>query len=49
MRENKHNEAIAHWTTLYDSAAYPKTKIAILTMSPYIYKNIVEFIKEIKL
>ena len=43
------NEALAHWTTLYDSDTYPKAKIAILMHSPFIYSNIVEFIKKISL
>jgi MoxR-like ATPase len=43
------NEVLAHWTTLYDSDTYPKTKIAILMYSPFIYSNIVEFIKKITL
>jgi MoxR-like ATPase len=49
LRKNTKNEVLAHWTTLYDSSTYPQTKVAILTHSPYIYKNIVEFIKEIRL
>ncbi|AEF83686.1 ATPase, AAA family [Treponema primitia ZAS-2] len=49
MYENKRNEALAHWTTLYDSVTYPKTKIAILSGSPFIYQHIVDFIKNIKL
>ena len=49
LRKNTKNELLAHWTTLYDSSTYPQTKVAILTHSPYIFTNIVEFIKEIKL
>ncbi|MDR3342368.1 MAG: AAA family ATPase [Treponema sp.] len=49
LRTKKHNEVLAHWTTLYESSAYPKTKVAVLTYSPYIFKNIIDFIKEIKL
>ncbi|MDR2679718.1 MAG: AAA family ATPase [Tannerella sp.] len=49
LRENKRNEAIAHWTTLFDSETYPKTKIAVLTYSPYIFQNIMDFIKHINL
>jgi hypothetical protein len=47
--ENKRNEVLAHWTTLYDSAAYPKAKIAILSKSSFIYQHIVDFIKDIAL
>jgi hypothetical protein len=49
LRENKRNEALAHWTTLYDSSTYPKAKVAVLTYSPYIFQNIVGFINDIKL
>ena len=49
LREHTKNEVLAHWTTLYDSSTYPQTKVAILTHSPYIFSNIVEFIKDIKL
>jgi MoxR-like ATPase len=49
LRKNTKNEVLAHWTTLYDSSTYPQTKVAILTHSPYIFTNIVEFIKDIKL
>lgn len=49
LRENKHNEALAHWTTLYESETYPKTKVAVLTHSPYIFTNLVDFIKNIQL
>jgi hypothetical protein len=49
LRKNTKNELLAHWTTLYDSSTYPQTKVAILTHSPYVFTNIVEFIKEIKL
>jgi midasin (ATPase involved in ribosome maturation) len=46
--DSKRKEPMAHWTTLYDSAAYPKTKVAVITQSPYIFANIVQFIKDIK-
>jgi MoxR-like ATPase len=49
LRRGERNEVLAHWTTLYESATYPKTKVAILTHSPYIFKNMVDFIKDIKL
>jgi hypothetical protein len=47
--ENKRNEVIAHWATLYQSSAYPQAKIAILSNSPYIFQSIVGFIKDIKI
>jgi len=49
LREHTKNEVLAHWTTLYDSSTYPQTKIAVLTHSPYIFNNIVEFIKNIQI
>ncbi len=49
LSDNKLNEALAHWTTLYNSDYYPKSKVAILMHSPYIYDNIVNFIKNIDL
>ena len=49
LRKEEKNEVLAHWTTIFDSTAYPQTKVAILTHSPYIFKNIVEFIKDIQL
>jgi LytS/YehU family sensor histidine kinase len=49
LRENGRNEPLAHWTTLYQTDAYPKTKVAALSHSPYIFKNMVEFIKDIKI
>jgi hypothetical protein len=49
LREHSKNEVLAHWTTLYDSSTYPQTKVAVLTHSPYIFTNIVEFIKDIQL
>jgi len=49
LRELRRNEAVAHWTTLFESSAYPAAKVAILKYSPYIYQNIISFIEEIKL
>jgi hypothetical protein len=49
LREKKHTESLANFTTLYESETYPKTKVAVLTFSPYIFQNMIEFIKEIKL
>ncbi|MDR1398819.1 MAG: AAA family ATPase [Treponema sp.] len=47
--ENKRNEVIAHWATLYQSSAYPQAKVAILSNSPSIFQSIVGFIKDIKI
>jgi MoxR-like ATPase len=49
LKTSGKNEVLAHWTTLYESAAYPKAKVAILSHSNYIFQNIVEFIKELEL
>jgi hypothetical protein len=45
----KRQEALAHWTTLYESAMYPKTRFKILSHSQYIFQNIVSFIKDIQI
>jgi hypothetical protein len=49
LRKEEKNEVLAHWTTIYDSNAYPKTTVAILTNSPYIFTNIIAFIKNIEI
>jgi hypothetical protein len=49
LGEEKHNEVLAHWTTLYESSLYPKTKVAILGNSPFIFQNILSFVEGIKL
>jgi MoxR-like ATPase len=49
LRDKKQNEVTAHWTTLYDSTAYARAKVAVLKYSPYIFRNIVNFINEIQL
>jgi hypothetical protein len=49
LQEKKYNEVLAHWTTLYEASAYPKTKVAVLTHSPAIFKTIISFINELKL
>ncbi|GHV77860.1 ATPase AAA [Spirochaetia bacterium] len=49
LSDEKRNEVLAHWTTLYESSLYPKTKVAILSNSPFIYQNILSFIDGIKL
>jgi hypothetical protein len=48
LQATQQNEVFAHWTTLFDSAAYPKAKIAIMTYSPYIFNTIIDFIKTLK-
>ena len=47
--DNKRQEALAHWTTMYESAMYPKTRFKILTHSQYIFQNVVSFIKDLKI
>ncbi|MCL2074569.1 MAG: AAA family ATPase [Marinilabiliaceae bacterium] len=47
--EEKRNEVLAHWTTMYESNTYPKSRFKILNNSQYIFQNIVSFIKEIKI
>ncbi|GHV73854.1 ATPase AAA [Spirochaetia bacterium] len=49
LSDEKRNEVLAHWTTLYESPLYPKTKVAILSNSPFIFQNIIGFIDGIKL
>jgi hypothetical protein len=49
LSEEKRNEVLAHWTSLYESSLYPKTKIAILSNSRFILQNIISFIEGIKL
>jgi hypothetical protein len=49
LSDEKRNEVLAHWTTLYESPLYPKTKVAILSNSPFIFQNIISFIDGIKL
>jgi len=49
LRECRLNEVIAHWTTLFESAAYPAAKVAVLKYSPATYQNIISFIQEIQL
>jgi hypothetical protein len=49
LAEEKRNEVLAHWTTLYESSLYPKAKVAILSNSQFIFQNIVSFIDGIKL
>jgi hypothetical protein len=49
LAEEKRNEVLAHWTTLYESPLYPKTKVAILGNSRFIFQNIISFIEGIKL
>ena len=49
LRAESKTEALAHWTALYDSNTYPQTKVAVLTYSPYIFENILEFVNNIQL
>jgi MoxR-like ATPase len=49
LAEEQRNEVLAHWTTLYESSLYPKSKVAILGNSRFIFQNILAFIEGIKL
>jgi len=49
LQKSHKNEVLAHWTTLYDSSTYPQAKIAVLSHSPHIFKNLVDFIKNIQM
>jgi hypothetical protein len=49
LHKHKKNEVLAHLTTLYASAAYPKTKYELLMNSHDIMKYIEKFIEDIRL
>jgi hypothetical protein len=49
LEAGEKREALAHWTTLFDSPAYPKAKVAIMSYSPYIFTKMVEFIKALQI
>lgn len=46
--DDKKDEVLAHWATVYEANTYQKAKVAILKNSPYIFNTIVNFIKGIK-
>ena len=47
--DEKRNEVLAHWTTIYEAATYPKSRFKILNNSQYIFQNIVSFVKDIQI
>ena len=47
--DEKRQEVLAHWTTMYESATYPKSRFKILSNSQYIFQNVVSFIKDIQI
>ncbi|MDR1147416.1 MAG: AAA family ATPase [Spirochaetaceae bacterium] len=49
LRDTGRGEALAHWTTVYEGNVYPKTKVAVLSYSPYIFEAVIDFVKNIKL
>jgi hypothetical protein len=49
LEEKKNKEAIAHFTTLFNSTAYPNAKIAIMTHAPAVFQKLIEFVKAIKI
>jgi hypothetical protein len=49
LQSTSKNEVLAHWTTIYESSAYPKCKVTILQKSPFIYQEMLNFIKELRL
>jgi hypothetical protein len=48
LDSGKRGEVLAHWATLFDSASYPRAKIAIMNNSPEIFSRIVDFIQGLK-
>ena len=47
--DEKRHEVLAHWTTMYESSTYPKSRFKILSNSQYIFNNVVSFIKDIEI
>ena len=47
--DEKRQEVLAHWTTMYESKMFPKSRFKILSHSPYIFQNVVSFIKDIQI
>jgi len=45
----RHREAIAHWTALFDTDAYPRAKISLMTYAPKLMARITQYIKDIEL
>jgi hypothetical protein len=49
LNDTSRSEALAHWTTVYEGSIYPKTKVAVLSYSPYIFQAVIDYVKNIKL
>jgi hypothetical protein len=49
LNDTGRSEALAHWTTVYEGSVYPKTKVAVLSCSPYIFQAVTDYVKNIKL
>jgi hypothetical protein len=49
LNDSKRGEALAHWATVFEGNLYPKTKVAVLSYSPYIFETVIDFVKNIKL
>ena len=47
--DNKRQEELAHWTTMYESAMYSKSRFKILSHSQYIFQHVVSFIKDLQI
>ena len=47
LQENNMNEAYAHWISLYNSGNYPKAILFILSQTPRLYKDIMQFINSL--
>ena len=47
--DEKRQEVLAHWTTMYEAATYSKSRFKILNHSQYIFNNVVSFIKDIEI
>jgi hypothetical protein len=49
LNDTGRGEAIAHWATVFEGNLYPKTKVAVLSYSSYIFETVIDFVKNIKL
>ncbi|MDR3356708.1 MAG: AAA family ATPase [Spirochaetaceae bacterium] len=49
LNDTGRGEALAHWITVYEGNVYPKTKVAVLSYSPYIFQIVIDYVKNIKL
>lgn len=49
LNDTRRGEALAHWATVYEGSLYPKTKVAVLSYSSYIFQTVIDYVKNIKL